>query len=214
VFLGHFAAALGASRLEPRLRLGTAFLACQLPDALWPYLLLGGAERVAIAPGDTAVTPLRFEWYPWSHSLVTVTALGAVLGLVVARRDRGARRAGALFAALVVSHWLLDAWSHRPDMPLWPGGPLVGLGLWNSRLATVLVEGALFAAGVVFYARGRRPVTAFWSLVATLCAIYAANLLGPPPPSVVAIAIPMIAIVPLLYYWGNRADASARRRGI
>src|SRR5262245_12171657 len=211
MFLGHFAAALGASRLEPRLRLGTAFVACQLADALWPYLLLGGIERVAIAPGDTAVTPLRFEWYPWSHSLVTVAALAAAAGLVIARREPRARRAGSCFAALVLSHWLLDAWSHRPDMPLWPGGPLVGLGLWNSRLLTVLLEGALFAAGVAFYVRGRQPGMAFWSLILTLGGIYAANLLGPPPPSVVAIAIPMIAIVPLLYYWGNRADASARR---
>ena len=34
--------------------------------------------------------------------------------------------------ALVVSHWVLDVVTHIPDMPLYPGGPKFGLGLWNS----------------------------------------------------------------------------------
>ena len=37
------------------------------------------------------------------------------------------RYAFAIVAALVVSHWLLDFLTHRPDMPLYPGGPEVGL---------------------------------------------------------------------------------------
>lgn len=78
MFLGHFAAGLAASRGEPRLPLGTAFLAAQLPDAIWPCLLLAGVERVTIAPGDTAMTPLRFDHYPWSHSLAIVVVSGLV----------------------------------------------------------------------------------------------------------------------------------------
>lgn len=37
---------------------------------------------------------------------------------------------------------------HRPDMPLYPGGPQLGLGPWNSFAGTLAVESAMFAAGV------------------------------------------------------------------
>jgi hypothetical protein len=74
VFIGHFALGLAARRAAPRLPLGAAFLAAQLPDAIWPVLVLAGVEKVAIAPGDTAFTPLRFESYPISHSLLTGAA--------------------------------------------------------------------------------------------------------------------------------------------
>lgn len=208
MFLGHFAMGLFASRAEPRLRLGTAFLAAQLPDAIWPYLLLAGAERVAIAPGDTLVTPLRFEHYPWSHSLLMVGVGGAALALAWGRGRP--RRAAILLGLLALSHWALDVASHRPDMPLWPGdGPLLGLGLWNSRLGTLLVEYGLFGLGIGRYAAGRRLGRGFWALVATLAAVYAANVLGPPPPSVAAIALSMIVAVPLLAVWGNRVSAPA-----
>lgn len=208
MFLGHFALGLAASRAEPRLRLGTAFLAAQLPDAIWPYLLLAGAERVAIAPGDTVMTPLRFESYPWSHSLLMVGVSGATLALVASRGRPG--RAAWLLALLALSHWALDFVSHRPDMPLWPGGgPLLGLGLWNSRAGTLAVECGLFAVGVALYARGRRVGVGFWVLILTLAAIYAANVLGPPPPGVTAIAASMIVAVPLVALWGNRVSVAA-----
>ena len=98
---------------------------------IWPVLVLTGVEQATIAPGDTAFTPLRFDSYPVSHSLVTVAAWGAVFAAVHFWRKRRPLDALVL-AALVVGHWVLDFVSHRPDMPLWPGGPRLGLGLWNS----------------------------------------------------------------------------------
>lgn len=191
MFLGHFAAAFGAKRLAPRTSLGALFAAAQLPDVVWPWLVLGGAERVTIAPGDTAFTPLRFDSYPVSHSLATVALWGAAFGAVHFWRRR--RTADALvLAALVLSHWLLDFVSHRPDMPLWPGGPKLGLGLWNSVPATVLVELALFAAGLWLCASATRPRDGvgrrgFAGLAGLLLLIAVGNVLGPPPPSVEAI---------------------------
>jgi hypothetical protein len=208
MFLGHFAAGLVASRSEPRLPLGTAFLAAQLPDAIWPYLLLAGVERVTIAPGDTAMTPLRFDHYPWSHSLAMVVVWG-VVAWVVGRAAGLAPRAAMLLLPLALSHWVLDVASHRPDMPVVPGrGPLLGLGLWNSVAGTLVVELGLFALGLFVYARGRRLGIGFWSLVGVLVVVYAANVAGPPPPSVTAIALSMIAFVPLLWWWGNRVGAA------
>jgi len=207
MFLGHFAAALVARRVEPQLRLGTALVAAQLPDVLWPYFLLAGIERVTIAPGDTAVTPLRFDSYPWSHSLLMVAVAGLAL-TGVSMLAGATRRAAAWLAPLAVSHWLLDAWSHRPDLPLHPwGGPLVGLGLWGSRPLTFAVEGVMFGAAVAFFVRGHRRGPAFWGLIAFFVLTYVANLFGPPPPSVTALALLMVPLAPLLWWWGNKAGA-------
>ena len=206
MFLGHFAASLAASRAEPRLPLGTSLLAAQLPDAVWPYLLLAGVERVTIAPGDTAFTPLRFDAYPWSHSLVAVIAWGCVLALLVRLRG-GAAKPAVLAGLLVVSHWVLDAASHRPDVPILPSGPFVGLGLWRSVGATLLVESLMFAAAVLVYAHGRRVTRGFWILVGVLVLLYVAATFGPPPPNVTAIALSGIVLVPLLWWAGNRVGA-------
>ena len=67
MFIGHFAIAFGAKKYAPDVSLGILFLACQLADLIWPNLVLSGIELVAIEPGNTAMTPLNFLHYPWSH---------------------------------------------------------------------------------------------------------------------------------------------------
>jgi hypothetical protein len=212
MFVGHFAAALVGSRIEPRLRLGTAFVAAQLPDLLWPLFLLAGLERATISPGDTRVTPLRFDHYPWSHSLLMVGAWSA--GVAALFRARGhPARVGLVAAALVLSHWLLDFASHRPDLPLLPwAGPRLGLGLWQSLPLTLAVEGGLFAAASAFYARGRATGMSFALLIATLVALYLANLFGPPPPNMTAVALSALVLFPLLWLWGNSSSLSTSPR--
>jgi len=64
MFIGHFGVGFAAKRVVPRVSLGTAFLAAQWLDLLWPTFLLLGMESVRIAPGATAVTPLIFDHYP------------------------------------------------------------------------------------------------------------------------------------------------------
>jgi len=126
---------------------------------------------------------------------------------------------GATVAMVVLSHWVLDALSHRTDMPLAFGPTRVGLGLWNSVPATILVEGALFLFGVTIYARVTRArdrigSAGLWSLVALLVVIYAANFLGPPPPSVAAVAWMAQAIWLLVVwaYWVDRHREPCRWR--
>jgi len=192
MFLGHFGVGMGAKALAPRVSLGTLFLAAQFVDLLWPTLLVLGIERVRIDPGATRVTPLDFAYYPITHSLAITILWGLAFALVYQALRRYPRGALILGAA-VVSHWLLDAVVHRPDLPLYPGGPLVGLELWSSLAATLAVELLTFAAGIGLYLRATRArdatgIWAFWGLVAFLGAVYAANLFGPPPPSVQAIA--------------------------
>jgi len=194
MFIGHYAVGLAGRAAPFRPGLGVWFLAVQLPDLIWPALVLLGVERVRIEPGNTPVTPLAFDHYPYTHSLLGTLVLAVALGALY--RWRTGERAGAAWlGGAVLSHWLLDALSHRPDLLLWPGGAVkVGLGLWHSPLATVLVEGALFAVGAALYLRATRPLDrtgrwAPWALLGLLAAIYAANLLGPPPPNVTAMAV-------------------------
>ena len=192
MFIGHFGVAMAARRVAPRPSLGTLVMASFFIDGVWPIFLLLGWEQVAIEPGVTAVAPLVFVSYPYTHSLLAVVLWGALFGAAyfAVRRDR----TGALWLALLVlSHWVLDAVAHRPDLPLWPGGPKVGLGLWNSLPATLAVEVGLFAAGVAVYATATRPrdrwgTVLFVALVVTLACLYAANVFGPPPPSVRLVA--------------------------
>src|SRR5512147_3002389 len=148
MFIGHFAVAFAAKRAAPAVSLGTLFIAAQLADLVWPILVLLGIERFEIRPGDTAVTPLAFLHYPYSHSLVALALWGAGLGAAWLVRTRGRPWTGVLIALVVLSHWVLDVLSHRPDMPVTlHGDARLGLGLWNSVPWTVAVESAMFAAG-------------------------------------------------------------------
>jgi hypothetical protein len=193
MFIGHFALGLAAKRIAPRTSLGTLFAAAQLVDLVWPALLLLGVETVRIDPAaETPFTRLEFLSYPWTHSLLMVVLWGAALAFAYRART-GERRGAWVVGALVVSHWMLDLLTHRPDLPLAPGAAKVGLGLWGSAPATIAVEGALFVAGVYLYATGttarnRVGRLALWALVALLAAIYVASL-GPPPPSERAIGV-------------------------
>jgi len=215
VFIGHYALAFAAKKAAPRISLGTLFLAVQLADLVWPALVLLGVERFEIRPGITAFTPLDFIHYPFSHSLVALALWGAALGVAYMVVRTADVRAALLLAALVVSHWVLDFVTHRPDMPLtFADEPRVGLGLWNSIPATLAVEGALFAACLWAYARATRAIDrigkwALWSLVAFLVIVYAANTAGPPPPSVAAVAWSANALW-LLVAWGYWIDRHRR----
>jgi hypothetical protein len=209
MFLGHFAIGLGARRYTPLVSLGAWFLAVQLVDLLWPLFLLAGAEHVRIAPGMTAFTPLDFYDYPITHSLVG-GLVWAVLLAVAARGTYRRWRAALPLAGGVLSHWVLDVISHRPDVPVLPGGPYLGLGLWNSVAATLVVELALFGGGVYLYTRGRRPPLSFWLLIAVLLIAYLGAAFGPPPPDVTTLAVSALAIW-VFVAWAWWADRTPLR---
>ena len=157
MFIGHFGVALAAKKVAPRTSLGTLVMAAQFVDLLWPLFLLLGVERVIIAPGTTAVTPLDFISYPLSHSLLADLGWACLFAGIYKIVKHDSRGAVCLWFVLI-SHWLLDALSHRPDLPLYPGSSTyVGLGLWNSRVWTILVESAIFAIGARLYARATHP---------------------------------------------------------
>jgi membrane-bound metal-dependent hydrolase YbcI (DUF457 family) len=188
MFIGHFAVGFASKRAAPRASLGVLMAAPLFADLLWPIFLVAGIESVRIDPGNTAFTPLDLHDYPWSHSLATSVAWSLVMaGLFWALTRYG--RGAVVVAVGVFSHFVLDFVTHRPDMPLYPGSATsIGLGLWNSRAATMAVEVPLFAIGVAIYARTTRALNwrgalAFWSLVVFVAVMYVATAFGPPPPS-------------------------------
>jgi hypothetical protein len=215
MFLGHFGLAFATKKAAPKTSLGTLVFAAQFADLLWPILLLLGIERVRIVPGILAASPFDFTSYPISHSLVAQLGWGALLGLIyfAIRRDG---ITALLVGGLVPTHWVLDFIAHRPDMPIFPGGPKYGLGMWNSIPLTISVEYVLFAAGIALYVSATRAKDtsgnlALWSLVALLGVVYPASMFGPPPPSMQALAWSAIAIW-LTVPWAAWADRHRQLR--
>ena len=215
MYIGHYAVAFAAKRAAPRTSLGTFIVAAQLIDLIWPVLVLLGVEKVAVEPGNTVVTPLNFQHYPYTHSLLTVIMWGfALSGLYwIATRYR----AGAItIGVAVVSHWVLDLVTHKPDLPLFPGGgPMVGLGLWNSLAGTLVLELTLFAVGVLMYvsvtrARNRRGKYALWGMVLFLFITYMSNLFGPPPPDGKLVAMSALLLW-ILVPWGYWIERNRKR---
>jgi hypothetical protein len=216
MFIGHFAVAFAAKKAAPVVSLGTLFLAAQLADLVWPVLVLLGIEAVAVSPGITAFTPLDFVSYPYSHSLVALLGWALVFTLGYGLTRRPGNAAMVTVAALVLSHWVLDVVTHRPDVPVFIGGPRVGLSLWNSIPGTVIVEGLLLAAGVWIYCRSTRAIDrsgtiSLWTLVGFLIIVYVANIFGPLPPSGTAVAWTALSMW-LLVAWGYWVDRHRRPR--
>ena len=146
---------------------------------------------VAPVDGTTETAPV-VEEAPAAEPAASL-ADGATAGAVYALAKHSVR--GALVVGvLVVSHWMLDAIVHVPDLPLAPGSAtMVGLGLWQSRAATLAVEIPIFAIGVWLYATSTQAndKSGHWGLVglvAFLALIHVGNVFGDPPPSATAIA--------------------------
>jgi hypothetical protein len=226
MFIGHFALGYAAKRWAPHLSLAVLFAAALFADLLWPVLVALGIEQVRIVPGITASTPLEFLSYPYSHSLLTLTLMGALFGWLTVRFTAPNAPTAPIapiapsfvvVLLLVISHWMLDVVTHIPDMPLYPNGPKFGLGLWNSVPGTLATETALFALGVWIYARATKArdaigTWAFVGVTAFLFAGFVVNANGTPPPSVTALWMMALGLGGLTLWLAWLADHHRKSR--
>ncbi len=210
MFIGHYGVGFAGKKIEKSPSLGTMFLAAQFMDLLWPIFIVTGIEKVKIVPGLMAANPLDFTYYPFSHSLLFSLIWGFLFGLVYYMIKKN-KKASILLGLLVLSHWFLDLIVHRPDLPLYPGGPKVGLGLWNSIPGSIIVELIIFLGGAYIYSKVTRAKNTagkviFGSLVAFLLIMYILNFFGSAPPSVEAVGYAGFAqwLIVAWAYWADR----------
>jgi len=92
-----------------------------------------------------------------------------------------------------------------------PGGPRVGLGLWNSIPGTLTVELAMYAAGIWLYVSITRASDwtgrlSLWAFVAFSLLLYLGALFGPPPPDIRTLMVSAFSgwLVPAWAWWFDR----------
>ena len=216
MFVGHVGAALAIGRAERRVNVGVYVTAALLLDLiLWSFILLGW-ESVFI-PADFGVThQAKFE-FPWSHGLLASIGWSALVGVVgfaaLGRLQQARAAAAALISAAVMSHWLLDALVHAPELPVaGPHSMKLGLGLWTHLPLALLVEAGLAVVGLCLFI----PNSGLSRLKATLLTVLTLLLVGftaagmtvaPPPPSASIMAwsslITLIAVCALFWWLGR-----------
>jgi hypothetical protein len=217
MFVGHYGIAFALKRAEPRVSLGTLFLAVQLVDILWGGTLLLGWEHARVVPGYLAASPFEFLDYPITHSLVAGLGWGAAMALVYyslpTTNVSHHARAALIVGLAVLSHWPLDVLMHAPDLPVAGNASArLGFGLWRSVPLTIGVELVLLAIGVALYATRHsrkhpvRPVRLAIVLIVLLAA-YLSSFLGTPPANIRIIGIVAALsglIMALLGWWADR----------
>ncbi len=214
MLVGHISAALIAKQVEPRLSLGILLLASLLADVLLFALILTGVEAVEFRTSLKAAayySPLRVAF---SHSLVTLAIFGAAAAVFCARRMKSTW-AAAVLGLTLVSHWVLDLFTHPvlPVLPAATGRPIyAGSTLARWIVIVMVVEAVIWAGALFLYVRDSRGVNAagryaFWSGAVAWTWIWWANLAGPPREASAA-PIEMLIVLALIVAWGfwmNRA---------
>ena len=195
MFVGHYGVAFALRSVERKIPLWLFFLAVQGVDVLWCCLVLAGIEKVSIVPGLNPSTPLSFDYYPYTHSLMAAVGWSAVaFGLYrVATRYQGSPRPALILALAVASHWFLDLIVHSPDLDLTDESFKVGLGLWNHPALEMALELAIFFGGLGYYLAKSRELTRNRRVAAIVMGVLLTGLQvgsnANPPPSVSLVAI-------------------------
>lgn len=218
MFIGHFAPALVAATSPRAPGLGTLFVAAQLVDWGFFTLAMVGVEKMRIEPGATAMVPFDLYQMPYTHSLIGAAGWALAFGLVIMVYRRNA--VGGMLAGLVVlSHWVLDWLTHRPDLTLTGSGEAYGLGLWNYPAIAIPLEIGIVLAAFLFYLRRTRgPVGQPVVLLTVMLAMQAVNWFGPEPEQASVFlyvqALIAFAVITALAVWVGENRYYSKRRGL
>jgi hypothetical protein len=201
--VGHLAVGFASKRFAPRANLAWLMMAPMFIDLLWGIFILTGVEQARITPGITRAMPLDLIDIHISHSLVAVIGWALLLAAIYFWRRRDLTASWVLFSG-VISHWVLDWVSHRPDLQITFHGPKYGLALWNYPLAAFSVEAALLMAGAFLYVSCTRPRSprgkiSLAILLIVLFAFNAASYFGPPAGDIRLMAATNLSVLILLW---------------
>ena len=144
MYIGHVGAALAAKRVRASVGLLPLLIATYMPDWIDTGMCLAGTydPRSMLSHSIPAVlffALLGFFWY----ALATRDWIGALI-----------------IAAVIVSHMFLD-WI-TGYKPTWPGGPMIGLHLYDHPIADFAAEGVVILIGTLLYARTLPPRRQPW----------------------------------------------------
>ncbi|HEY9204435.1 MAG TPA: hypothetical protein VIO58_00825 [Candidatus Methanoperedens sp.] len=226
MFIGHYGIGFALKKVEPRLSLGLLIFGAIMLDILFGLFLLAGVEHARIVPGATIVSPFEFYDYPFSHSaagaIVWATAGFLAYWLWPTGNRRSRMRPAFVLAAAIFSHFILDVISHSPDMTLFGNNsPELGLSLWNSLAATIIVELGILFMGIVLYRNATHSISPSGKyglvlIVLILLVLYIGNIFGPPPPDMISVGVITTAgqlLLVALAFWvdRNRTPSSSYR---
>ena len=144
MYIGHVGVALGAKRARTSIALLVLLVATYTPDWVDTGLCLAGAYN----PEGML-----------SHSIPAIAVFSAlgVVAYLTATRDW---RAAVVVGAVIMSHMFLD-WI-TGYKPTWPGGPMIGLRLYDHPIADFIAEAAVIVIGALLYARTLPPRKRPW----------------------------------------------------
>ena len=150
--VGHAAVALAATGIVRRVNVGWLIFAALLADFALGVFALVGLEQAHI-PADYARRHYLTFTFPYSHGLMPLLVYGVAAGFLISRSTSSNRtRTLLIVAAVVVSHFVLDAMVHVVGLPLaGEASPKIGLGLWNHLPLELGIETMMSLVGVIVY---------------------------------------------------------------
>lgn len=139
---GHFGIAQFGKGTRREIPIALLVVAAYLPDLV----------RIPLS-----VTIDRYE--VWSHSILTVVAMGIVIGVIWLLRG-GSWVAAVVLAAVCALHWPADVFTGCK--PTTFTGPWLGLVSYRRPVNDLLLEGALLVGGWLFARRRGVPIGKKW----------------------------------------------------
>jgi hypothetical protein len=158
---GHFGFAAIVKSREPRVPLWSLMLASVWLDIVFVPLFVMGIETLRPVPGLRGGYGENIIYADYTHSLLGALILSAAYGLIFG--VRWGRRCAIVLGLVSFSHWVLDLFVHRHDMPILPGNagnlPRLGFGLWQFKPVSIIAELLLVILGALTYWQAAAVVT-------------------------------------------------------
>lgn len=220
MFVGHYAASFAAKSIRAELPLWVLFLAVQFIDYVWALFLLLGIEKARYVEDFTAASPLDLYYMPYTHSLVGAvfwSILFAAIYILIRRSQPKVYLLGLVLGLTVFSHWLTDWLVHVEDLPLYIGGPKIGLGLWQDYWLSQALEFGLLGGCFTWYMAISKPTSQLgrilpWTLILIFFALQLYSHNAPPPPNMTFFAIQALVAYSLFTVVAFYVDGHRQRK--